>query len=271
MTHLRVPLALSYLIAACSLLQAEEGGANLFHLSVPSELRFSCVDFSFGEEEEYFRTLNEGDPHEQLEAARLLWSNHSRKYAVAVLKFVAGPPPGGEGYRAFAVEVEAALKPHAILHELKHGHYRWGAWLAFLRPHREFVPLLIANLKEKPEDLPETMLALGQSGDPAARQPLLQLLKSPEYRIAGDAAQALGYLGGPDVEAALIDALAAGNGWRTVQSCAALAKLGTPQALPALEKLAKSDKYTGALAIKRMAQVAVDRIRKRAMREANGR
>ena len=111
--------------------------------------------------------------------------------------------------------------------------------------------------------LPESMLALGNSGDPRALEPLLELLKSKDYRTAGDAAQALGYLGGKDVEEKLIEALKEDNGWRQVNACGALAKLGSRGALPALEKLANSDRYTGALNIKGMAKTAVERIKKR--------
>jgi hypothetical protein len=39
--------------------------------------------------------------------------------------------------------------------------------------------------------------------------------------------------------------------------------MGTRQALPALEKLAKDDRYTGALAVKGTAEAAVQRIRRR--------
>ena len=80
------------------------------------------------------------------------------------------------------------------------GDYLWGTWLAFLRPHEQVVPTLLAALKDKPDrTLPagrkgkseffsETMLALGNSGDARALKPLLELLKSDDYRIAGDAA-----------------------------------------------------------------------------------
>jgi len=61
----------------------------------------------------------------------------------------------------------------------------------------------------------------------------------------------------------LIEALAADNSWRQVNASGALAKMGTRRAVPALEKLAKDDRYTGALAVREMAQDAVESIKKR--------
>src|SRR5262249_22061749 len=159
-----------------------------------------------------------------LAAARALWQGHSRRYAAEVLKYLAGPPPGGEAYQAFQREVEASLRPDRILRELRKGDYEWGAWLAFLRPKEDFVPVLLAGLKDHPKSLPGTVLALGNSGDPRALKPLLKLLRSKDYRTAGDAAQALGYLGDVKAEPALIEALATDNGWRQVKACGALAK-----------------------------------------------
>ena len=48
---------------------------------------------------------------------------------------------------------------------------------------------------------------------------LLERLESEDYRTAGDAAKALGYLGFPEVEPKLIAALAPDNGWRQVNAC----------------------------------------------------
>ena len=160
-------------------------------------------------------------------------------------------------------EVDASVRPEAILRELREGDYLWGTWLAFLRPHKDFVPALLAGLKDKPKVLPETMLALGDSGDPRAIEPLLALLGSEDYRTAGDAAQALGYLGVPEAEPKLIVALAEDNPWRQVNVCGALAKMGTRRALPALESLAKDNRYTGALNVRGMAEYAVKKIKMR--------
>ena len=107
------------------------------------------------------------------------------------------------------------------------------------------------------------MLALGNSHDMRALQPLLELLESEDNRTAGDAANALGYLGFPEVEPKLIAALAPDNGWRQVNACGALAKLGTARALPALEKLANATSYSGALNVKGMAKYAAESIKNR--------
>ena len=241
----------------------------------PPELQFSCAGSSDTQEEKLAELLVKGEPHQRLAAARELWEGRSRRQASNVLRYLAGPPPGGEGFRKLQRETDAALKPQSILRDLKGGDYVWGTWLAFLRPHEDLVPTLLAGLEDKPprglgvrgqgksEFFPETVLALGNSGDARALGPLLGLLKSDDYRIAGDAATALGYLGDADAEPSLIEALASDNGWRQVNACGALAKIGTRGSLPALEKLAKSDRPTGALSVRGAAEFAVQRITER--------
>jgi HEAT repeat protein len=229
----------------------------------PPELQFSCVGVSDPTEEKYAEQLTKGDPAKRLAAARVIWRGHSRRYAADVLKFLAGPPPGGEAYRALQREVEASLRPQAISQELREGDYLWGTWLAFLRPHPDLVPALLDGLKRKPDQLPETTLALGNSRDLRAYEPLLELLNSKEYRTAGDAAQALGYLGFPEVEPKLIDALSRDNGWLQVHASLALAKVGTRRAIPALERLANDNRFTGALDVRGCAQRALEEITKR--------
>jgi hypothetical protein len=231
--------------------------------TVPTELQFSDFRALNGREEEKAKILQQVDHPGRLAAAQSLWDGHSRPNATEVLKYLAGPPQGGDEYRLFQKEVEAALQPRNVLKELQGGDYEWGAWLAFLRPHGDFTPTLLAALKDKPKLLPETILALGNSGDPRAKDPLLDLLKSKDYRTAGDAAQALGYLGDPDTEPALIAALASDNGWRQVKVSGALAKMGTSKAIPALEKVANDERYTGALAIKSVAGDAIKAIQAR--------
>ncbi len=143
----------------------------------PPELQFSCFGMGNAAEKGYAARLNEADadPADRLAAARALWRGRSRRHASDVLKFVAGPPPGGAIYRAFQREVEASLQPRAVLRELQEGDYLWGTWLAFLRPHADLVPALLAGLKggpkSPPRPIPETMLALGNSGDPRALNP----------------------------------------------------------------------------------------------------
>lgn len=241
----------------------------------PPKLQFSCAGISDPEGDKLAEVVTKGDPPQQLAAARELWRGHSRRQASHVLQYLAGPPPGGEGFRQLQREADAALKPQAVLRELKEGDYLWGTWLAFLRPHEELVPTLLAGLKDKPprqigargkgksEYFAETTLALGNSGDARALGPLLELLKGDDYRVAGDAANALGYLGSVESEASLIAALAADNGWRQVKACGALAKFGSREALPALEKLAKDNRPTGSLNVRGMAEHAIEQITKR--------
>ncbi len=238
----------------------------------PPELQFGCVSSSDPEEGKLAKLLADGEPHRQLAAAKTLWEGHSRRQAANVIKYLAGPPPGGDGYRKLQREIDAALKPQAILRELTEGDYLWGTWLAFLRPHEDAVPTLLAGLKdEPPRDLltkgkgkskffHETMLALGNSGDARALEPLLGLLKSENSWIAGDAANALGYLGDASVEPKLIEALAGENTWRQLQASMALAKFGSRKAL---EKLANDERYTGALNVRGMADDAIQRINER--------
>ena len=206
------------------------------HLN-PPELQFS--DFgTFNKAEDWFaERLAKGESSERLAAARALWRGRSRIHAADVIKFLAGPPPGGAEYRALQRQVEAAMQPESILRELKDGDYLWGTWLAFLRPHKDLVHPLLVGLKGKKNFLAETILALGNSGDPRALEPLLELLKSEEYRTPGDAAVALGYLGDVKAEPPLIEALDRDKSWVQFNAAKALGMVGTAKALPALMKV----------------------------------
>jgi hypothetical protein len=253
--------AISLAICLVRAARADDVEPGAFSRQVPGELQYTCVRWIDVAEEAYAVQLRDANPAVRLAAARGLWRGRSRRYAPEVLKFLAGPPPGGEPYRAFQRDVEESLRPDAILRELKKGDYAWGAWLAFLRPHRDLVPPLLENLKV--HALPETTLALGNSGDARALEPLVELLQSKNSQTAGSAAQALGYFGDAQAEGKLIEALASDEPWLQVKACGALAKMGSHHALPALEKLAKDDRYTGALAVRGMAQDAVASIKKR--------
>ena len=68
------------------------------------------------------------------------------------------------------------------------------------------------------------------------------------------------------MEPNLIEALAWDNGWRQVQACWALGKLGSRKALPALEKVARDDRSTGGLNVKGSAEYAIELITKREKR-----
>jgi len=109
----------------------------------------------------------------------------------------------------------------------------------------------------------ETLLALGSSGDERALEPLLELLADEDYVDAGFAASALGYLGRIEAEPKLIAALAVDKPWVQAKACQALGMIGTRRALPALDALAKSDRFTGAINLKGVAASAGERIRRR--------
>jgi Tol biopolymer transport system component len=231
----------------------------------PPELQYGCFGTSDERENRYADQLGKGKPDEQLAAARALWQGRSRRQAASVIKFLAGSLPAGHEFGALKRDVDAALKPESILRELREGDYLWGTWLAFLRPHKDLVPVLLAGLKEKPDQLDETILALGKSGDPRALDPLIEFLRSNKETTAGYAAKALGYMNDPKVEPLLIKALGSSGGWQTVQVCDALAEIGTLKSLPELQKLADCREYTGAMNVRGMAKEAVSRIELRHM------
>jgi hypothetical protein len=231
----------------------------------PEELQFSCAVQCDAAEDYFGKRLSEGEHSldTQVKAARALWKGRSRRYAKKVIEFASKPNTNPEALLPLQREVNESLEPKAILFDLQEGDNLWGTWLAFLSPHKDFVPVLLENLKRKPDQLPETMLALGASRDPRALQPLLELLASKDYKIAGDAANALGHLGLSEAEPKLIEALATDNGWRQVKAARALSRMGTARALPALEMVANDDRFTGALSTRSTAEYAVKCIKER--------
>lgn len=229
----------------------------------PPELQFSCAVSASSGEESWATLLKEGDARTQNLSARVLWQRHSRRHAKAVIEFVDNTEADQETVRPLRIAIDTSFQPNNIRRELEHGDYRWGCWLAFLRPNRDLVPSLLDGLKTKAEFLPETLLALGNSKDPRAYEPLLELIKTADTRNAGDAAGALGLLGNPNAEPHLIQALSSENGWLRVKACRALSFVGTRNSIPELTRLANNDRYTGALAIRRVARYAIDRIAER--------
>lgn len=238
------------------------GRLSFLHL-LPPELQFSCARLSDDMEDDLAKMLADGKPAHQLAAARELWERRSRRQAANVIKYLSGSPPGGEEFRRLQREVHHSLQPVAILHEMERGEYGWGAWLAFLRPHADLVPALLAAIDGQPKWKPETLLALGNSGDARALEPLLKALKSTDYQTSGHAANALRYFGSRSVEPQLIEALAEGNTWRQVNAIGALRELGSRHAIPALEVLASDNRFTGVFNLKRASQSAIDRINQR--------
>jgi WD domain, G-beta repeat/HEAT repeats len=228
----------------------------------PPEFQYSCMGTSDKDEERFAEVLRDGAPAERLTAARALWKGHSRRYAADVIKYVSGSPPGGESFRALQRDVDAGLRPDAILKDLKDGDYLWGTWLAFLRPHKDLVPALLAGLRDKKDYRAETILALGNSGDARAFEPLVKVLTAGEPIIAGYAAMALGYLADPKAEAELIKAVGSDESWLQLKASGALEQIGSLKALPALEKVANTRGYTGALNVRgavRRAIVGIER------------
>jgi len=242
---------------------AQSAMKSTFVYSDPSELQFSCAVFLNAQEEALAGKLSKGSAEERVAAARDLWNGHSRRHAGHVIEFILGRTSQTDSMAALKHIVEDSLKPEAILRELRQDDNLWGLWLAFLHPHEALVPDLLADLIKKPQNRPEVILALGKSGDPRALQPLLHLVDDSDYRIPGDAANALRYMTFPAAEQKLIEALSRDNGWLKVKACSALGKVGCPRALPALERIAKDRRSTGALSIRSTATCAIEAIVKR--------
>ena len=259
-------LALSLGLAGARPVSGDEVSPDesLFPLAEPDELQVSDSRMTDWREEALAADLAGANPERRLRAAQRLWRGHNRRHAVAVLKFLAGPPQGGDAFRSLQREVDDALRPQAILGQLRGGDYAWGAWLAFLRPHKDLVPTLLAALMEKEkEHRLATILALGNSGDPRVLSALIEQLNGGDYFSEAVAASALGYFGGPEVERPLIEALAGDSPLRKAFACEALGKVGSRSAVPALQKLADDKEYTGAVDVSGTAGRAVAAINAR--------
>ena len=231
--------------------------------SEPDEFHFSDGRGMWGSESGWHDLFLKGDLPLRITAATVLWQKHSGYFTRDVLRFLEEEQSDREEMKSLRQMVEASFQPDNILKELRDGDYLWGTWLAYLRPHERFVEPLLSNLDTKPKHLSETVLALGRTRDRRALEPLSKVLKSSEDISAGFAAMSLGHLGFSDAEPLLIEELSADSGWRQVNACQGLAMIGTPRALPALDRLAKDDRYTGALSIRGTAQSAIDAINDR--------
>ena len=73
----------------------DEPRPGAFSADLPDELQFSDFGHHSEEAAALAERLTQGDAPARLAAARALWRGHSRRYAADVLKFLAGPPPGG--------------------------------------------------------------------------------------------------------------------------------------------------------------------------------
>ncbi len=263
MHNFAIKLAIIFSVAAVRPAIAEPPVKQAYFRSEPTELRFSDAASRNAKEEDLASRLSKGTMEERVAAAGDLWNGHSRRHAGRVLKFILGSASELAVGTNLKRSIEDSLKPEAIFRELRDGDNLWGLWLACLRPHESLVPELLAELNKEPPNRPEVILALGKSGDKRAVQPLLQLLGNSNYRLPGDAANALGYMAFPEVEQNLMEALSRDNPWLKVNACSALGKVGSRRALPALQRIANDKRYTGALAVRYTAASAIEAITKR--------
>ena len=162
MTGITLSLVFLAAINRSSSLEAakeQELQSAVFSNSLPDELKFSDGGTFNSVEEDLANLLAGADPDKRVTAARALWEGHSRRHSQAVLRVVFGEPLKSNRFAALKRDVEDTLKPMAVMRELREGDFRWAAWLAFLRPHKDFVPVLLTSLKDLPDYTADTMLA----------------------------------------------------------------------------------------------------------------
>lgn len=228
--------------------------------SEPGEFHFSCARGIWGAESDWSRMLAEGDMPLRITAAGILWQKHSGWFSRQVLQFLDEETSDSREMQTLRRAVEESFRPESILRQLQAGDYGWGTWLAFLRPDVRFIPTLLENLDSNAKHRAGSIMALGKTRHRRAYEALSQCLKSCDEISQGFAAEALGHLGFSDGEPLLIDALASDNGWLQVNACQGLSLIGTRRAIPALERLATDDRYTGALSIRATARRAIESI-----------
>lgn len=233
-----------------------------FSSLVPRELEFGCGGCGYGDEVFLAEKLETGSRDEQWRAARALWRSHSRRRTAKVLEMIADCECPTPEYAEFRRECDEDLEPTSILTELRTGDYKWGTWLATLRPNPALVPELLIGLQSKPDDLHATMLALGHSRDPRALQPLLQILQQPDEVNAGFAASALGHLGMREAEVPILKLLPQSNESRG-RLVIALGEIGTRQSLPVFEEITASPSYAEIPRLQVIIQRIIERIKAR--------
>src|SRR5689334_19314063 len=91
--------------------------------SVPDQLQYSCGVSVNGDEEELATTMANTDKStdERVAAAHRLWSGHSRRHAIDVLKFSVDAPPGGKAFRQLQREIDISFDPTVMKLELEKG------------------------------------------------------------------------------------------------------------------------------------------------------
>lgn len=231
--------------------------------STPKILQFSCAVMIDPYEFELAQHLWDSDESLQLVAAKKLWQSHCRIHAESVLKFIENSKSQSPAFRDFRRAVEVSLQTESIIIELKEGDYKWGAWLAYLRPHESLVPVLLEILKndQQKAELAATLIALGKSNDRRAIQPLIQILESDNGHDSWAAATAIGLfeVEVPGLEDHLLKCLQSDGGLTAAKVCNLLGKIGTEKSLPRLKELA-AIKHQGAVDVDGVAQDAIEKI-----------
>ena len=234
----------------------------------PKILQFSCAVMISPRAQKLAWQLENAKGPSQLGAAKELWRGHCRPHAEAVLKFLEDSKSQSPDFRDFRREVEISLQPESILNELKEGDFKWGAWLAYLRPHKSLVPVLLEALKNDPKKvkLAETLVALGKSNDKRAIEPLIQFLMSDGYYDSWAAATAIGLveIEVPGLEDQLLACLPKKRGLAAAEVCDVLGKIGTKKSLPKLQEIA-AIKYEGVIDVAGAAKRAIEKINQRTM------
>ena len=231
-----------------------------FAQSDPAELQFSCAITYDPHEDLWHKLLKCESSDVSAVAAQVLWRGHSRRYARQILRAAARDNTDGPAWNEARQLIEQSLQPEMILKEINGNDRSWGLWLAALRPDASLVPALLAAHEREPTD--HTTYALGASRDARAYEPLIAQFRTGDYRTSGQAAQALGLLGMPEAEAALLERLDGLGPWPQAKACTALGKIGSGAAIDQLELLALP-RYTGAINVSRCAAIALEQIRQR--------
>lgn len=231
-----------------------------FSNSEPVELQYSCAVCLTGDEEALADSMARGLPDERTSAAKTLWLGNSRRHARAVIQYALENIDHSTSHADFKRSIEASLEPAAIRKEL-HTDYRWGVWLAGLRPHETLVPELLDALESRIDEQAGTIFALGKSRDARAFQPLVRLLKSSDDMTVGYAAKALADLQLEEAEKYLLEAVFIESAWAKANVCNALGRIGSRIALPALQELVDAPGSPGgAINVSRIAGEAIDQI-----------
>lgn len=226
--------------------------------TLPSELQFSCAVQYSAAETTWFGFLKNGSDPIKAIAARVLWTQHSRRHASDVMNAIAVADKGEVPWAQVHEIVESDLREQHIEYELVSGDRKWGSWLAGLRPDPALVPILLELHEEKPTA--DLTYALGASQDSRVLARLISELQLGDYMRTGYAAKALGLWGDRSSEPNLIAALSSNKGWARAHICGALGSIGTIRSLAELGRIANDPVYTGAINVRRSARDAIEKI-----------